>query len=89
MKSEKFYSINFLMALKRITKSMLTQNWLNKSGPLLFSNKSLALAGLFCFVTVFSGCDLYSQRIFSKPLVRVEEQALECPRVFKTARAEA
>lgn len=55
---------------------MLTQNWLNKFGPLLFSNKSLALAGLFCFVTVFSGCDLYSQRIFSKPLVRVEEQAL-------------
>ncbi len=55
---------------------MLTQNWLNRLSPLLFSNKSLALAGLFCFVLGLSGCDLYSQRIFSKPLVRVQEQTL-------------
>lgn len=56
---------------------MLTLNWLNKSRSILKLNKSLALAGLFCLVTVtLSSCDLYSQRIFSKPLIQVQEQTL-------------
>ncbi len=56
---------------------MLTQNWLNNYfHKFLFIKKSLALAGLFCFVCVFFGCDIFSRNVFSKVVVKVQDQEL-------------
>ncbi len=56
---------------------MLIQNWLNKFFKILFKNQSLAIAGLFCFVFFISSCDLFSRRIFSKVVARVQYQDKE------------
>ena len=53
---------------------MLTQNWLSKLFRLLSLRKSLATAGLFCLVFSMAACDLFSRRIFSKVVVRIQFQ---------------
>ncbi len=56
---------------------MLTRNWLNNFIKQNSFKKSLATAGLFCFVVFFStGCDLFSKRIFSKTVVQIQEQKM-------------
>ncbi len=56
---------------------MLTLSWLNKFIKNYFNKKSLATAGLFCFVVFFTaGCDLFSKRIFSKTVVQIQDQKM-------------
>ncbi len=56
---------------------MLTQNWLNNLFKKYDFKKSLATAGLFCFIVFFiTSCDLFSKRIFSKTVVQIQDQKM-------------
>ncbi len=56
---------------------MLTRSWLNSFIKKYFTQKSLATAGLFCFVVfIATGCDLFSKRIFSKTVVQIQDQKM-------------
>lgn len=60
---------------------MLILNLLNKHFNISFLKRSLASAGLFCFLSFIlclsSGCDLLSRRVFSKPVIQVQDQTLD------------
>lgn len=59
---------------------MLTRNWLNNLFAFKNIKKSLAHAGLFCFLSASTfalfGCDLLSRRVFTKTVIQIQNEKL-------------